>query len=250
MKISKYKVYDSGTGIGAIGAQFAGGEFVGGGTADASVNWSGVPVPSIVEVSKAAAVTADVAWTETYTPAVFAAGNEWILTLEYADSRQKGRKVFKESYVAGDTATTVCDRFRAQVAASSLPLTGSGTTTLILTAVAGAGVNYVSTVGAVGTATFAASALTLDAQADTSARLSAKYDGVSASDFGSTTDQYDTYIVKYLDHVASSDGQIGSLASAALFIDQATATTALDDAINGNYTAVTEQDGAIAVGSV
>ena len=70
------------------------------------------------------------------------------------------------------------------------------------------------------------------------------------SDFGSTTDQYDTYIVKYLDHVASSDGQIGSLASAALFIDQATATTALDDAINGNYTAVTEQDGAIAVGSV
>ena len=94
MKIDKYKIYDTGTAIGAIGTHFLGGKFVMGGTEDKAVNWSGVPVSSIVEVSKSSAVTSSVAWTETYTAGTIAAGNEYILTIEYPDSRQRARKVF------------------------------------------------------------------------------------------------------------------------------------------------------------
>ena len=254
MKIDKYKIYEAGGVIGALGSSFVGGVYSPL-TATTSVNWAGIPAKSILGVSKSAHVVADIAWEQIYTAGVFTAGNEWILTLEYSDSRQKGRKVFKESYVNGDDATSVCNRFRAQVASSSLPLTGSGTTTLILTAVAGAGVNYVATLGAVGTATFSAGAATADAQETISTRLAAKYDGVSAGDFANVTDEYATYIVKYLDHVASSDGEIGAIRNAAIFMEHAVDAAAaggvrLSLEINGDYAAIAEADGVNAIGTV
>ena len=233
MKISKYKIYESGTSVGTAIQQYAAGKFEVGGTADKLVNWAGIPHAEIVEVAKSAAVAANVAWTETYTPAVFTVGNEFILTIEYPDSRQRARKVFKETAITGSTVTTVCDGFRAQIASSGIALTGSGTTTLILTAVAGAGINYDATVGVGGTATFAKSALTLDSQISNSTTLAAKFDGVSAADFANTTDAFIVYEVKYLDHVASSDGEIGDYGYALIFVDDGTAVTVLDLAING-----------------
>lgn len=233
MKIDKYKIYETGTSVGTAIQQYAAGKLEVGGTADTLVNWTGIPKAEIVEITKAAAVAADIAWAQTYTAGSFVAGNEWILTLEYSDSRQKGRKVFKESFVLGDTDLIVCNRFRAQVAASDLPLTGSGTTTLILTAVAGAGVNYVATLGVVGTATFTAGGATADAQITNATRLAAKFDGISAASFANVTDAFIVYTVKYLNHVASSDGEIGDYGYALVFVDDGTAVTVLDLAING-----------------
>ena len=240
--MSKYKVYDAGTAIGAEADQFALAKVEFGGTADASIRWEGIPVKDVSGVQKIAAVAADVAWTETYTPATFTVGNEFYLTVMYPDSKQTIRKVFKHIAVAGDTATTVCNAFRSAINADdTLPITGTGTTTLVLTAdVAGTGINPIVTVGATAASTFAASALTTDAQRTDAAYFASKFSGVSAADFGSATDDYIAYIVSYTELVSSADGVVHAKRMAAAFVDGATTVTNLENALNGAYTSIAD----------
>ena len=244
MIISKFKVFESGTALGAIGTHFVAGMLAFGGTADLLLGWSDIIKHSILKIVKLAAVASDVAWAQTFTPATFTVGNEFVLSIKSPDSRQQYVKIFKYKVVAGDTATTVCNAFRALINASSLPITGSGSATLTLTAdVAGTGINYVVTAGATGTSTFTGGSVTADAVKTDAAHLASKYENVDAADFASTTDAYIQYLVKYKD----TDGVERY---AACFVDDGTTVTALDNAINGNYAAVTEQDGVITINSI
>jgi hypothetical protein len=244
MRISKFKVFENGTALGAIGTHFVAGMLAFGGTADLLKGWSDIIKHSILNIVKLAAVATDVAWTHTFTPATFTVGNEFVLSIKSPDSRQQFVKIFKYKVVSGDTATSVVTAFKALINASSLPITATGSTTLTLTAdVAGTGINYVVTAGATGASTFVGSALTGDAVKTDAAHLAAKYENVDAVDFASTTDAYIQYLVKYKD----TDGVERY---AACFVDDGTTVTALNNAINGNYAAVTEQDGVIAEGAV
>ena len=237
MKVSSYKIYDAGTGIGAEADHFAAGKLEVGGTADAAVRWLGVPVREIVDVQKIAAVAADVAWTQTFTPAgTIAAGDEFYLTVQYGDSRQRQRKVYKHIAVAGAvTATDICDAFRVLVNGDEfIAITATGTTTLILTAdAAGTGVQYIVTSGATNAATFTGGAVTADVQKTDAAYFAGKYEFVDADDFGSATDDYIAYIVSYEDSGASADGRVLTRRVPAIFIDGATAVTTLETALNG-----------------
>ena len=238
MKVSSYKIYDAGTGIGAEADHFAAGKLEVGGTADAAVRWLGVPVREIVDVQKIAAVAADVAWTQTFQPAgTIAAGDEFYLTVQYGDSRQRQRKVYKHIAVAGAvTATDICDAFRALVNGDEfIAITATGTTTLILTAdAAGTGVQYIVTSGATNAATFAPAApATADVQKTDAAYFAGKYEFVNADDFGSSTDDYIAYVVAYEDSGASADGRVLARRVAAIFIDGATSVATLETALNG-----------------
>ena len=251
MKISGYKVYDASTAIGAEGAIFAAGKLEVGGTADASVRWQGVPVRRILGVQKIAAVASDVAWTQTFTPAgTIAAGDEFLLTVQYNDSRQRVRKVYKHTAVAGAlTPTLIGDALRALVNDDdSIAITATGTTTVVLTAdTAGTGIQYVVTGGATNSATLAGGAVTADAQRTDAGYFAGIYDGVDADDFGSATDDYIAYIVSYEESFASADGRVFAERQAAVFIDGATAVTALEDALNADWTPTATDGGAAVV---
>tara|TARA_R110002110_G_scaffold175861_2_gene379645 strand:+ start:5600 stop:6352 length:753 start_codon:yes stop_codon:yes gene_type:complete len=250
MKISGYKIHDSGTALGAIGTHFVGGDLVIGGTADAVINWTNIRKTGIAGYSLEAAVVTAVAWAQTFTAGTVVTGNEYVLTIKVPDSRQVQNKIYKHTAVAGDSATTVADAFRALINGdSSLPITGTGTATLILTAdTAGTGVNYVGTSGATNTSTFTGGSATSDAQLTNAAYYAAKYDGVDAADFASAVLFYDAYVIEYIADVTGSHGITGEKQYAALFTESTVAGGALDNALTGNYTAVTEQDGAVAVG--
>jgi hypothetical protein len=238
MKVSGYKIYDAATAIGAEADQFAAGKLEVGGTADAAVRWQGVPVREIVGVQKITAVAADVAWTQTFEPAgTIAAGDEFYLTVQYGDSRQRQRKVYKHIAVAGAvTPTDICDAFRVLVNGDEfIAITATGAATLVLTAdAAGTGVQYIVTSGATNAATFAPTApATADVQKTDAAYFEAKYEFVDADDFGSSTLHYTAYIVSYEDSGASADGRVLTKRVAAIFIDGATAVTALETALDG-----------------
>ena len=244
MIISKFKVFENGTALGAIGTHFVAGMLAFGGTADLLLGWSNIIKHSILKIVKLAAVAADVAWAQTFTPATFTVGNEFVLSIKSPDSRQQYVKIFKYKVLTGDTAASVVTAFKALINASSLPITATGSTTLTLTAdIAGTGINYVVTAGATGASTFTGGSVTGDAVKTDAAHLASKYENVDAADFASTTDAYIQYLVKYKD----TDGVERY---AACFVDDGTTVTALDNAINGNYAAVTEQDGVIAEGAV
>jgi phage tail sheath gpL-like len=250
MKISGYKIHDSGAALGAIGTHFVGGDLVIGGTASAVINWINIRKTGIAGYSLEAAVNTAVAWTQTFTAGTVVTGNEFVLTIKVPDSRQVQNKIYKHIAVAGDTAQTVANAFRALINGdSSLPITGTGTTTLILTAdTAGTGVNYIGTSGATNTSTFTGGSAVSDAQVTDAAYYAAKYEGVSAADFGSAVRDYDAYVIEYISDTIGSHGITGETRYAAVFTDNGVAGAALDNALTGNYTAVTEQDGAVAVG--
>ena len=238
MKISKYKVYDASTGIGTEANTFALGKLEIGGTADASKRWVGIPEKDIIDINKVAAVAADVPWTQTFTPASAVAGDEYVLTVQIGDTRQKIRKVFKHIVVAGATgAAAICDAFRALIDASSLAIATSGTATLVLTADA-AGDQFIVTSGVIGTGTFTGGAVTDSAEKTTGAYFAAKHSGIDSADFGSATDEYIGYFVRYKELVDSAHGKVIEERVGAIFIEGGTSVTDIEEALTGAYTTI------------
>lgn len=239
MKVTGYKIWDSTATLGAIGTHFVGGDLVVGGTASLTKNWSNIRKGDLRTVQLQAAVVADVAWTQTFTPAgTIAAGDVFTLTVSRPDSRQRQNRVYKHVAKAGAvTAELICDAFRALINGDDSSLiTASGTTTLILTAdTAGLGYSHLAVSGASGAATFTGGAATADEVATTAAALAAKFEGVDAADFGSAVLFYDAYVIDY--RVDSNVGHgISQIPQKAIVFTESTVVgTTLDDAIAGNY---------------
>jgi hypothetical protein len=95
--------------------------------------------------------TAETLQVTTVTPAAFVAGNVYQLTIGQMIRGGVVNTVNVEyTAAAGDTVTTICDALRSIIAtltaAGQIQVTGSGTTTLILTAVTGYPVFVASTI--------------------------------------------------------------------------------------------------------
>lgn len=255
MKISKYKVFDASTAVvtGADAAAkeasvFALGKLDPQATADASIRWAGIPVKDISSIVKEAAVAADDQYeaTVTFATAPAAAGGEtFTVTVQYPDSRQRVRKVFKHVTPASPSVTTIAVAIKDLINASDIPFTASnssGVLTLVADT-AGAGYEPSITGGTDSATTTVAVARTVtDKQRTDAAYFAAKHDHIDAADFGSATDDYIAYYVKYTELIDTAHGKALEERCAALFVDGATTLTELEAALNANYS-VTASDG-------
>lgn len=222
MRISKYKVYDADTETHTAGESFVTSKLEGV-TLAATANekakrWAGVPAKDIISVVKEAAVAADAAFAQTFTAAgTIAAGDVFRITIQY----QGAKKSFKHVAVSGAISpTAIAAAFRALINAdSTLDITATGTDTLILTATAGAGIDYIITPYASGAATLTGSAVTDDAVRTDAGYFAAKHEGVDADDFGAAAADYVAYYITYSDLVPSAHGKVVEERVAAIFID-------------------------------
>jgi hypothetical protein len=256
MKISKYRIYDDGSAIGAEGAIFAAGKLEVAGSPDASIRWTGVPVKDIVSVVFAADVEADAAHQRDVTFATNpSAGDEFVVTIQYQDSRQRVRKPFKYVAVAGATVTTIAAAIKDLINASDAPFSATNASGVLTITADVAGAGYDPTIdggsdSATTTVTVEAiGSATLDAVRDTAAALAAKHEGVDADDFGTLTAAkgYQQYYITYTELVPTAHGKVLEERVAAIFIDGDTATTALDDALNADWTPTATDGGAAVV---
>jgi hypothetical protein len=237
MKILGYKVYDASTSIGLEAAHFSAGQLVVGGTADAVRNLTTPLVTRIVEVKKIAAVAADAAEERRSTlSGAIVAGEKFTATLSYGEARQKVNKRFTVYAVTGETATTMANKLFAAINAAGIDFTAaSGAAGRLDVTRDTAGVPFILTVGTDSAAASfgAVSVATAAARRTDAAFFAEKFDGVLASDFGSATDDYQAFVVSFLDPEDTVHGIVQAEKKVAFFIDGATAVTTLETALNG-----------------
>ena len=251
MKISKYRVYDDGSGVGAESEVFAAGKLEVAGSPDASVRWAGIPVKDIIKVTKVADVDADAAHQRDITFATNAsAGDKFTVTIQYPEGRQRVRKSFKYTAVGADTPTVIAAAMFDLINASDIPFTATKAAGVLTITADTAGAGYdpqmdAGTDSATTTVTVEAiGSATLDAQRDTAAKLAAQHEGVDAADFGTLTaaQGYIQYYIHYTELIDTAHGKALEERVAAIFIDGDTTVTALDNALAGAYTAIADID--------
>lgn len=238
--ITKYKVVNAAATVSAAALQFVNAKLVGAFSAATSVRFlAGILVTDIVNVFKLSAVATSVAHQRDVTFATSpAAGDNFTVTISYMFGSQKMNKIFKYKALTGDTVTSIATAFKNLINASDVPFSATNASgVLTITAdVAGAGYDPAMTVGTDSTATTvtleALGSATLDAVATIAPNLALIYDGVDAADFGSQTDDYDTYLIEYYENVETVHGIVRERRFAAFFVEAAIVKTGLQDALN------------------
>lgn len=240
MKISKYKIFDDGIVIAAAGSHFAQSKLVVAfdtPSQEVAVRWTDIPVKDIISVVYAADVEADDAYEATveFATASPSVGDEFALTIQYPDSRQRVRKSFRYVAKAGDDVTAIAVAFKDLINASDIPF-GASNASGVLTIIAdveGAGYEPIIDAGTDSASTTIVFTKTVsDAVRDTAAALAAKLEGVDADDFGTLTAAkgYQQYYITYTELVPTAHGKVIEERVAAIFIDGNTVPAATLDA--------------------
>jgi hypothetical protein len=230
MRISKYKVYDADAETFSAGESFVASKLEGVTYANASkqtdVRWAGIPVKDIISVSKEAAVAGDAAHERDVTFATDpSAGDEFALTIQYPDSRQRVRKSFRYVAKSNDDITAIAVAFKDLINASDIPFGASNAVgVLTITAdVAGAGYDPTIDAGTDSASTTvtveAIGAATLDAERTDAGYFAAKHEGVDADDFGDAAADYVAFYITYSELVPSAHGKVVEERVAAMFFD-------------------------------
>jgi hypothetical protein len=250
MKISGYKIYDTGTNVGAASAQFVDGSLEIGGTATKSSNWESMSKRQIVSADKKAVQLLGGFWGRTVTFANNAVkGEKFTITFQISDSRQTIMRRFSYYAVGSDTPTVIAAALADQINAVSdetkiIAFASSGSVDLTATENIG---NIPITAGSNSlTVTTTITGSGQDSRQTNPAYFEDEY-GIPASEFGAPTRIYAAYLFKYLVKKDTVHGIVEEEKSQIAIFEQAVVLTPLDDAIAGNYAAIGDLDGNLAI---
>lgn len=241
MKITKYKIADSGATAGAAKSHTTNGRITPNFSAETLVDWYNPRFKEVIGFIDLDATGADAAAQYDVTIAGTApvAGEVLTLTISYQDSRQRVNKVLKVYAAGGETVTALAILLRDAINDSGAPFTATNAAGVVtITAdTAGAGYEPKFTVGTdSATATIAVQApgaATNDAVKTDAAYYEANY-GIDASKFGSQTAAYLGRVFKVLVSYDASPTKGATYEYIAYFADSSINVDAIDDDLFGD----------------